>query len=782
MHKNIFESKLSVFRQKDKLIDLYACIGVFLFAILLYANTFNHGWVLDDNFLFKANKYVTAGISGFKDILLNHSQDGANFLPETFQYRPVSQLLFALEWEISPDNTVFYHVMNVIWNAVGSLLLYLLLRMMFWQKSWLYSLIITLIFTANPMHTEVVANIKSRDELCYFVFLLLAIISALKYFENKRKVNLLWLFVCYTLAFFSKESAITALVAIPLFMYFFGKQNDRLSEKTKNIKGSKSAKSNSQKQSVLKSYFIVIGLISLSVIFYLLVRYYVLNVRHDYYSSYVTLMQNFLADQTLDIRWGSAVWLMGKYLLLAFVPYQQSCDYSFAQLPYVGLWDWRFLLVFLLYFGMLIYVIYSLFVKKEKSVFVFGILFWVVTMSIYSNTVCLIGSSFADRFLFVPILATAIVFVEVLWRIFKINNEKFEKSAKSLSMIGLLLVMIGLFSAKTVVRAGDWKDSFSLYSTDAPKVTNSARIKYYLGDAYRDISLQNENVDSVVFVENMRKAISIYKEGIRINENYSDCYERLGFCYLRLDSYYPDKNYGDSSIYYLDKSIELFEYEPVVYFNRAEIAYNKGDYEMAKKCYSRVIDLDSEVYDSYFKVANTYYELGIYDTAIMYYIAETERDSTRSEIFYNMGFCYSELSKMEIYTETDKVKCLEEAIRMYDKALKISPQLFVAYSGKLKALVGLGKWSEVIDCGKSAIKVNPNHDDGYFYSGVAECQLNRFDDAEQNFNKAIKCNPDNYIAYFNLAYLYSLKGNMSKSKEFQQRGNELQIKAGKAEK
>ncbi|MBQ5458232.1 MAG: hypothetical protein IIT61_05885 [Bacteroidales bacterium] len=415
-----------------KMLDLGVCAFVFVFAILLYANTFHHGWVLDDSFLFKDNKFVTAGISGWKDIMMNHSQAGAEFLPETFQYRPVSQLLFALEWEISPDNTTFYHIMNVLWNALCSVLLFVLLRMMFKHRSWIFPLLITLIFTANPMHTEVVANIKSRDELCYFLFLLLAMVSALKYFENGRKINMLWMFLTYTLSFFSKESAITALVAIPLVVYFFGENKQvEVVKTTAKPKGKKHEKTKSTVFVNLKPYINIVAVLLLSTGVYLVMRYAVLSVWHDYHSSYVTLMQNYLADQPLDIRIGSAVWLMGKYLLLAFVPYMQSCDYSFAELPYVGLLDWRSLLVFLLYVAMLIYVIYSLFVKKEKSVFVFCILFWVTTMSIYSNTIYLIGSSFADRFLFVPVLASAIVFVEALAKLLKVDVAELGKGAKS---------------------------------------------------------------------------------------------------------------------------------------------------------------------------------------------------------------------------------------------------------------------------------------------------------------------------------------------------------------
>ena len=761
--------------RQARLLNLSVCIGIFIFATMLYANTFGHGWVLDDSFLFKDNKYVTAGLSGWKDIMMNHSQAGADFLPETFQYRPVSQLLFALEWEISPNNTTFYHVMNVLWNSACSVLLFILLRMMFSRRSWIFPLLITLIFTANPMHTEVVANIKSRDELCYFLFLLLAIIFALKYFEKGRKINLLWMFMCFTLSFFSKESAITALVAIPLVVYFFGEKKvaEVVATKTKT-KGKKEEKKNSRLYLELKPYVAIVGVLLLSVGCYLGMRYMVLSVWHDYHSSYVTLMQNYLADQSFDIRFGSAVWLMGKHLFLAFVPYMQSCDYSFAELPYVGLLNWRFLLVFAIYVAALVYVVRSLFVKKEKNVFVFCILFWVTTMSIYSNIVYLIGSSFADRFLFVPVLASAIAFVELLVKVLKIDMSEMGKGAKPLVMIVSCLVVVCLFSTKTVLRAADWKDPYTLYKADAPKVPGSARIKFYLGDAVRDEALQAEGIDSVVFYDNMQKAISIYSSAIDINHDYSECYERLGFCYLRLSHYYPDRHYDDSSIFCLDKSIEIFPYDGLAYYNRAEIAYDKGDYLMAKNCYSEVLNLGGSIYDSYFKVGNSYYELGVYDTAMMYYIQEIERDSTRPEIYYNLGFCYSEASKSELYGAEDRVRCVEESVKMYDKAIAMFPNLFVAYSGKLKSLVALGRWDDVVECGRKAIEVNPDHDDGYFYTAVAMCQLNRYDEAEEYFNKALERNSDNYVAYFNLAYLYSLRGDLQTAESLQQRGEQLQ--------
>jgi NADH:ubiquinone oxidoreductase subunit 6 (subunit J) len=105
--------------------------------------------------------------------------------------------------------------------------------------------------------------------------------------------------------------------------------------------------------------------------------------------------------------------LLGKYLLLLIFPYQQVCDYSFNQLPLVGFGSWQTLLSLLIYVALIIYAIRSL---RKKSPVAYGIFFFIITMSIYSNLVYLIGSSFADRFLFIPSLGYCMAIVYLLYQ------------------------------------------------------------------------------------------------------------------------------------------------------------------------------------------------------------------------------------------------------------------------------------------------------------------------------------------------------------------------------
>jgi tetratricopeptide (TPR) repeat protein len=52
----------------------------------------------------------------------------------------------------------------------------------------------------------------------------------------------------------------------------------------------------------------------------------------------------------------------------------------------------------------------------------------------------------------------------------------------------------------------------------------------------------------------------------------------------------------------------------------------------------------------------------------------------------------------------------DEAIRYYDKAIKIKPNNALALNNKGNALVKLAKFEDAIKCYDKALKINPNHD------------------------------------------------------------------------
>ena len=54
---------------------LFISLGLFVLSFLLYSNTLNHGFVLDDALSIGLNKNVTAGIDGISKIISGSYRD-----------------------------------------------------------------------------------------------------------------------------------------------------------------------------------------------------------------------------------------------------------------------------------------------------------------------------------------------------------------------------------------------------------------------------------------------------------------------------------------------------------------------------------------------------------------------------------------------------------------------------------------------------------------------------------------------------------------------------------
>ncbi|MEM9023143.1 MAG: hypothetical protein AAGB22_05350, partial [Bacteroidota bacterium] len=126
---------------------------VALLGFVLYANTLGHGYVLDDFSVIKDNKIVQQGSDALGTIFSTSYREGYWSKPGSL-YRPLTLSMFALEWELAPDNPALSHWINVLLYAVDGGLLFLLLARWSPPGRVIFPLIISLLFIAHPLHTE----------------------------------------------------------------------------------------------------------------------------------------------------------------------------------------------------------------------------------------------------------------------------------------------------------------------------------------------------------------------------------------------------------------------------------------------------------------------------------------------------------------------------------------------------------------------------------------------------------------------------------------------------
>ena len=753
---------------------LFACL-VFVFSFCLYVNSYHNNWVLDDYGAYKLNLYVTRGADGYKDIMTKTYRHGSGFYTDNL-YRPLSQIMFATEWQLfhdaqrdKEDKDSLYmahysHLVNVIFYALSCVLLYVLMRKLFNRQNLIIPLLITLFYAAQTMHTETVANIKGRDDIMSLFFILASMIFMLNYVDAKKMAgkigNWIGIFISFLLAFFSKESAITMLVAMPLMMYFF--RNPKIKDFV----------------SVFVALLIPAGI-------YLGVRFAILKNYPTAADGFtVSVMDHYYYDlwkKDIASYWATAIMLMGKYLVLAIFPYQQVCDYSYSQLPVCNLWDWSgaylsanllFVLSALVHIGLLFYAVMGI---KKKNPVAYGILFYLCVMSIFCNIIMRIGSSFADRFLFLPTLGTAIAMVCFLFRILKIdtsvNPENEEnrfslRHGKTAIVLACCAIFIGFCSFKTVKRSAEWIDQFTLFGADVKKSDNSAHMRLYWGLALRDKGLackdrNDGEKDWNKIQENNKEmcdwlwqAAEHFKRGVEIYPGSADCNEQLGIVYENLYPFYPDKAYRDTAEKYYLRALAIVPSKAATNSNIAKIYFDRGEIQKAKSYYLEAVKWDALFADAYFNLGSCYGMLQMYDSSFYYYNKCLEYQPDRADCFVYMGLNYA------------NTKNFEKAIEMYEQGISRNRYLHSAYILEAKTNMLLDRWGEARNVLARALDANPFNGEAYFVLGIVDNHEKQIDKALADYLKCIELQPEFAEAYIEVGRIYMERKQPDKAKPY----------------
>lgn len=111
-------------------------IGVYLAIIFLvvlqYADTFQFDYAWDDAIVILENDRVQKGFEGIPEVFRNIKSDE---IQHRYGYRPITLMSFAIDvglWGMDPKPA---HVVNVLLYALGCVLLFRFLRLIFSNRS-----------------------------------------------------------------------------------------------------------------------------------------------------------------------------------------------------------------------------------------------------------------------------------------------------------------------------------------------------------------------------------------------------------------------------------------------------------------------------------------------------------------------------------------------------------------------------------------------------------------------------------------------------------------------
>jgi len=564
-------------------------------SFLLYFQSINYDFILDDKIVYAENNYTTSGFSGIYDILTKDTYAGffgeQDDLIQGGRYRPLSMVSFALENQFFGLNPKVAHIVNILLYGICAWLIVLVLSQLLTHKEkgfswWGIPLVAALIYLFHPVHTEAVANIKGRDEIMAMLFGLLCLRHALNYADGKGFTQLVLMAVFFFLGLLSKENVITFLAVIPLAILMFRKVP-------------------------MKRTLTPLGVLGAATGLYLLLRWQVVGYIIDD-REVTSIMNNPFVGMTGAEKYGSIFYTLFEYLRLSIFPHPLTHDYFPYHIPKVGFEHWKVFLSLLLHAGL---IIYSLLAFKKNKVVSFGIWFYIITLSIVSNLVVGVGTFMNERFIFISSLGACLI---MAWLLVKAGNKWNPRVFQVLT-----LVILVLYGAKTMQRVPAWKNEMTLNQAAVKVSKNSARANSFMATAlFQEFQSADSRDDKLSL---LTEAKGYSDKAVRVLPNYGNGNLMKAGIYAEL--------------YRLDSDLPaLFKGFNEVVANRPQLSYIEEycTYLIDRVGSTEVIDFYHDAgYNTLFK------KKGKVDWGIHYLLLAEKIDPTNTKVRAALAECYT---------------------------------------------------------------------------------------------------------------------------------------------
>lgn len=572
-----------------------------LIVLAFYGNTLTNQYALDDYGVILENDYTKQGFSGVSTIMTTGYRTSFTSADNQL-YRPLSKAMFAMEWGLSAENPGLNHFVNIALFALTIVLLFKTLRL-YISNSILIPFITAVLFAIHPIHTEVVANIKGRDDILCMLFFVLTALYVFRYKQSGLNKQLAWAGASYFLCYLSKESAITFLAVIPLMLYFF---------------------TDADKKVYLRTSGVMLGV----TILFLFIRAAVLKGPAGpvpVIDNYIAGIHGFVGQRT------TAIAIAGIYLWKLFLPYPLVCDASIHQIPEYGFGDWQFLVPFVLFLAA---AGFALMKFKEKNIIAFGILYFFITFSIVSNIPFLLGTNYGERLVYAPSLGIAIALAYLLARF--IQKEEVRAGAAldflkaNSKAIGIVAVVTVIYGFLTVTRNAEWENNDVLYGTDLQKSTNSAKLHYY----YANHITQSTNLARFPKGSPERKqlidtAAAEFEMALKLYPTYTDATQKLA------EMYY-EQGKKDSADAYYNKAIRLNPTNATYRNNYGRMLFESGRLDDAQYQFEAALRYSPAYSHALNNLAS------VHGTRGANYVNQIQKDSTRrEELIAKATACYN---------------------------------------------------------------------------------------------------------------------------------------------
>lgn len=341
------------------------------------------------------------------------------------------------------------------------------------------------------------------------------------------------------------------------------------------------------------------------------------------------------AETPISEKVGTSFYVLAKYLKLVIIPYPLGFYYGYREIPVVEWTHWLSILSIILH---TIMGLIALFFIRSRPILSYGIIFYLGSLSVFSNLAAPVAGLMADRYLFSASLGLCIIIVWALFKIFSVNLNDTKLQLKNVpkNVIVILGMILFLYSAETFARNFKWKDQLTLFQNDIEHLEESGQAHNLL-------------------------AIHLTKKGFTETDQTSRT------------------RYFSEAKKHFEKALEIDETFFNATFDLGRVASALGEYPQAIAAFKRTFAMDSTFYNALIEVALIYDQQNMPERAIPVYEKIISIDSIYLPAYTNLSMNYF------------KQKKFQEAIDVNKEALRIMPNAYDPYVNVGKTFFNMGK-------------------------------------------------------------------------------------------
>jgi tetratricopeptide (TPR) repeat protein len=576
--------------QTDRRVDptWFWQASVALVAVGLFAHSVGFGWVYDDQLEIVGNVLVHS-LDRLPEFFTSTVWAGSGM--ETFLYRPLALLTYALNHQLSGLEPWSYHLVNILLHAAVSVLVFRIGRL--WGLSSLAAGMGGLLFAIHPVHVEVVAAVFGRKDLLAACFILMMVLGHRAALTEGGWRYLLPV-AAFSAALLSKEIGVAGLLLVTA-------QDLALDG------GPRKLAANARAPGLYIAYLVVL-------LTYLLVRNTVTGVVGVPGTS---PLDNPLVAAGLFSRLATALVVIGHGVVVQVAPLTLSPDYSFDTIPLVeSVLDPRFLGVLAALSAVLWWVRPG---ERRGTAVPLALAWYFLALLPTANLLLPVGTIFGERLLYLPSVSACLLAgmgIKWLWT----------RRSRAV-LIGVAAWAVAL-AAQTVRYSSAWDNDLALFRWAVAHVPESTKAHHKLGEELLRAGEEGDAVRSLrraleIAPDNEFAAVTMAQARGRVAERYLSPSTRSGSGELPSD---PDLLYvlaqvhqergdtGEAELL-LQRALTLNSRHPEALAAMGLLQLVQGDTTAALAHLHRAVEAKPSLANAWFNLGRIYLKQGEYREA-----------------------------------------------------------------------------------------------------------------------------------------------------------------------